>query len=164
MPEILWAPWRLVYVQGTGPADGSSGDIFLDLPAENDDRKNLILFRGSTCFVLMNAFPYTSGHLLIAPYRQVSDIVLMSDAELLEVNKLVASSLGWIRKVYRPDGFNIGVNLGHAAGAGIPSHLHWHVVPRWSGDTNFMSVLGDTRVIPQALPEAYDRLREALLE
>lgn len=161
MPEILWAPWRMQYIEKPSTGTGGGGDIFVDLPAENDDRKNLILYRGERAFVIMNAFPYTNGHLLIAPYRQVSDIAQMNDQELLEVNQLVAKAVTWLRKAYNPDGFNVGVNMGRAAGAGIPQHVHWHIVPRWNGDTNFMTVVGQVRVMPQTLEESYDRLLEA---
>jgi ATP adenylyltransferase len=139
-----------------------AGDIFLDLPAENEDAKNFILKRGETAFVILNAFPYTNGHVMIAPYRQVAEIDALNDAELLEVNQLLAKAVGWIRKVYRPDGFNIGVNMGRAAGAGIPIHIHWHIVPRWNGDTNFMTTVGQVRVMPETLERSYERLREAM--
>lgn len=159
MPDNLWAPWRLKYVE----KPSASGNIFVDLPAEKDDRKNLILHRGEAAFVIMNAFPYTNGHLLIAPFRQTNDLPSMTDIELLEINQLVAKSVKWLTETYSPDGFNIGVNLGRAAGAGIPQHIHWHVLPRWNGDTNFMTTVGDTRVMPQSLEDSYDRLREAVL-
>ncbi|HLP00190.1 MAG TPA: HIT domain-containing protein [Fimbriimonas sp.] len=136
-----------------------SGNIFVDLPAQADDRTNLILYRGETAFVLLNAYPYSSGHLMIATYRQTNDLESMTDAELLEINQLVAKAVGWLRQAYRPEGFNIGVNLGSAAGAGIPIHAHWHVVPRWNGDTNFMTTVGEVRVIPQELTETYDKLK-----
>jgi ATP adenylyltransferase len=161
MTEILWAPWRMTYIEK--PTTGKpGGDIFLDLPAQNDDEKNFILFRGSTSFVLLNAFPYTSGHLMVAPYRQVASIDLMNDDELLEVNQLVAKGIGWLRATYKPDGFNVGVNMGAAAGAGIPVHVHWHIVPRWGGDTNFMTTVGNVRVMPQTLEESYVRLRQVV--
>ena len=144
----------------TGKVEGR--DIFVDLPAENDDRANSILFRGNSGFVMLNAFPYTSGHLLIAPYRQVADIDLMNDAELLEINQLVAKGVRWLRRAYNPDGFNIGVNMGRAAGAGIPVHIHWHIVPRWNGDTNYMTTVGGVRVMPQTLEESFNRLSEAI--
>jgi len=162
MSERLWAPWRLKYIEQAPKVDGESGCIFLDLPAQNDDRKNLILFRGEKAFVMLNAFPYTNGHLMVAPYRHTADMTVLDDVELLEINQLVAKSVGWITKAYRPDGFNIGVNVGRAAGAGIPTHIHWHIVPRWDGDTNFMGVVGDVRVLPQSLEESYDRLKAAL--
>jgi ATP adenylyltransferase len=157
MLERLWAPWRFGYVQ-QADSQNLTGNIFVDLPALGDDREALILHRGTTAYVLMNAYPYTSGHLLVAPFREVADIVDLGDDELLEVNQLVAQSVRWLREVYQPDGFNIGVNMGRAAGAGIPRHVHWHVVPRWSGDTNFMTTVGDVRVIPQDLRDAYDRI------
>ncbi len=141
---------------------GDPGDLFLDLPARNDDEANLILRRGETAFVVMNAYPYTSGHLLVAPYRKTADFASLADAELLEINRLVAACIGWIAAAYRPDGFNVGVNLGSAAGAGVLGHIHWHVVPRWSGDANFMTSVGGVRVIPEALDAAYRRLRAAM--
>lgn len=158
MNDVLWAPWRLTYIEKPAQSSGT-GDIFVDLPAENDDRKNSILFRGTTAFVMLNAYPYTNGHLLIAPYRQVADIDLLDDAELLEINQLLAQGVRWLRTAYKPDGFNLGVNMGKAAGAGIPVHIHWHVVPRWNGDTNFMTAVGEVRVMPQSLEASYDRLR-----
>lgn len=161
MREILWAPWRMRYIERNSD-DGGTGDIFVDLPNRNDDRTNLILFRGRDAFVMMNAFPYTNGHLLIAPYRQVADIDGLNDAELLEINQLLARAIRWIRATYKPDGFNVGVNLGSAAGAGIPVHVHWHVVPRWGGDTNFMTTVGEVRVMPQTLEQSYDRLAEVI--
>ncbi|HSI71945.1 MAG TPA: HIT domain-containing protein [Fimbriimonas sp.] len=156
MPEILWAPWRLKYIEGS--KEGGTGDIFLDLPAQNEDRKNLILYRGTSAFVILNAYPYTNGHLMVAPFRQCANVEDLNDDELLEINQLVAASLRWLKKAFGPDGFNVGVNLGSAAGAGIPCHVHWHIVPRWSGDTNFMTTVGDIRVMPQSLEDTYDRL------
>ena len=161
MAEILWAPWRMTYIEK--PTTGKPGrDIFVDLPAENDDPKNLILYRGKAAFTMMNAFPYTSGHLLVAPYRQIAEIDSLDDAELLEINQLVAKAIRWLRASYRPDGFNVGVNMGAAAGAGIPVHIHWHIVPRWSGDTNFMTSVGNVRVMPQTLEDSFARIRQAV--
>jgi ATP adenylyltransferase len=161
MADVLWAPWRMQYIE-----KGSSGEvednIFVSLPAKENDRQNLILHRGKTAFVMMNAFPYTNGHLLIAPYKQTAELSDLTDEELLEINQLLAKAVGWIRQAYKPDGFNIGVNLGRSAGAGIPMHVHWHIVPRWSGDTNFMTTVGEVRVLPQSLEESYDRLKEAI--
>jgi ATP adenylyltransferase len=161
MPEIIWAPWRISYIERSKLA-GGTGDIFVDLPSEADDVQNLILFRGSLAFVMLNAFPYTNGHSMIAPYRQVPGIDDMNDAELLEVNQLLAKSIRWLKHTFDPDGFNVGVNLGKAAGAGIPVHVHWHVVPRWDGDTNFMTSVGEVRVMPQSLQETYARLAETI--
>lgn len=157
MSERLWAPWRLSYIEKATPSNGKC--IFLDLPAQTDDRKNLLLYRGKTAFVMLNAFPYTNGHLMVAPYKHTAVMSELDDDELLEINKLVAKCMDWISEAYRPDGFNIGVNIGRSAGAGIPTHIHWHIVPRWDGDTNFMSVVGEVRVLPQSLEDSYDRLK-----
>lgn len=158
MPENLWAPWRMKYVE----KPSASGNIFVELPARGDDRANFILYRGETAFIILNAYPYTNGHVLIAPFRQTNDLPTMTDQELLEINQLVAKSVKWLTEVYKPDGFNIGVNLGSASGAGIPEHIHWHVLPRWNGDTNFLTTIGDTRVMPQSLEDSYDRLLEVI--
>lgn len=134
----------------------------MDLPAEDNDRDNLILFRGKTAFMMLNGFPYTNGHLMVAPYKHTPDITELNDEELLEINQLVARAVIWLRQTYKPDGFNIGANLGSAAGAGIPTHIHWHIVPRWDGDTNYMAVIGDVRVLPQSLSESYDKLKKVI--
>lgn len=163
MADRIWAPWRLTYIEEASKTkDETTGCIFVDLPAHSDDRKNLILHRGRTAFVMLNAFPYTNGHLMVAPYKHTSDIAELDDTELLEINQLVAKCVDWISATYHPHGFNIGVNLGEAAGAGIPTHIHWHIVPRWNGDTNFMTTVGEVRVMPQSLVESYDRLRAAV--
>lgn len=159
MTERLWAPWRLSYIE---KKDGPSGCIFVDLPAENRDRENLILYRGRTAFVMLNRYPYCNGHLMIAPYKHTAELADLDDEELLEISRLLVRSVAWLRHAYRPEGFNIGLNLGRAAGAGIPDHVHWHVVPRWAGDTNYMTTVGETRVLPQSLEESYDRLRAAI--
>jgi ATP adenylyltransferase len=156
MPEHLWAPWRLDYIEKDTP---SGGCIFVDLPAREDDRENLLLFRGTTAFVMLNRYPYTNGHLMVAPYRHTADMGELSDEELLEIQRLLARCIEWLRAAYRPEGFNIGVNLGKVAGAGIPTHIHWHIVPRWGGDTNYMTTVADVRVLPQSLEDSYDRLR-----
>jgi ATP adenylyltransferase len=154
MNQNLWAPWRMQYVE----KPSASGNIFVELPARSEDEKNFILYRGAHSFVMLNAYPYTNGHMLIAPLRQTNDMPTMSDDELLEINQLVAKAVGWLTEVFRPDGFNIGVNLGRAAGAGIPEHIHWHVLPRWNGDTNFMTTVGETRVMPQSLEDSYQKI------
>lgn len=150
------------YIQSGEEVRKPVGNIFTVLPAENQDEKNGILFRGQYAFVILNAYPYTNGHLMIAPFRETNDLASLSDAELLEINQLLAKAVKAIRTVYRPDGFNIGVNIGSAAGAGIPQHLHWHVLPRWNGDTNFMMTVGNTRVMPQTLEESYSRLKAVI--
>ncbi|HWA82190.1 MAG TPA: HIT domain-containing protein, partial [Fimbriimonadaceae bacterium] len=153
--------WRFAYIEQPSTGLPGGGCIFVDLPAQENDRENLLLFRGKKAFVMLNAFPYTNGHLMVAPYRHTADMDALDDDELLEINQLVALSVRWITDAYRPDGFNIGVNLGRAAGAGIPTHIHWHIVPRWNGDTNFMTTVGDVRVLPQSLSDSYDRLKLA---
>lgn len=162
MAERLWAPWRFTYIEKPSTGTSEGGCIFVDLPAKDNDRENLLLYRGKRAFVMLNAFPYTNGHLMVAPYRHTADMDLLDDDELLEINKLVALAVRWIKAAYGPDGFNIGVNLGKAAGAGIPTHIHWHIVPRWNGDTNFMTTVGDVRVLPQSLDDSYDRLKRAV--
>ncbi|MDQ2986863.1 MAG: HIT domain-containing protein [Armatimonadota bacterium] len=156
MPDRIWAPWRLEYIEKDEPEGGC---IFVDLPAQSDDRKNLILHRGEHAFVILNAYPYTNGHLMVAPHRHTGNLEDLSDAELLEVNQFVRDCVRWLTSAYGPQGFNIGVNMGRSAGAGIEDHLHWHIVPRWNGDTNFMTTVGETRVLAQSLEDTYDRLR-----
>lgn len=156
MSDRIWAPWRLKYIEADGPS--SSGCIFVELPAQDNDRENLILYRGKTAFVILNRYPYTNGHLMVAPYKHTANLSELTDEELLEINQLVVRATEWITACYQPQGFNIGVNLGSAGGAGIPDHVHWHIVPRWNGDTNFMTTVGDVRVMPQSLEESYDRL------
>jgi ATP adenylyltransferase len=152
MPKPLWAPWRLEYVE---QADESTRCIFCE-PEET-----LVLHRGPLAFALLNRFPYTSGHLMVAPLRHVGEYDALTDAEALEIHHLATAGLDALRAVYSPHGHNLGWNLGRIAGAGIVEHVHLHVVPRWSGDTNFMPVLADVRVIPEALEESARRLREA---
>ena len=159
MSQRLWAPWRFPYLERAGPQEGC---IFIDLPAQNNDRENLILSRGKTAFVIMNAFPYTNGHLMVAPYKSTNDLAELSDEEMLEIQQLIRNCTRWLAKAYKPEGFNLGANLGKAAGAGIEQHVHWHIVPRWVGDTNFMPVVGDVRVLPQSLEESYDRIRAVI--
>jgi len=156
MSERIWAPWRLAYIER---AESEGGCIFVDLPAQSDDRDNLILHRAEHAFVMLNRYPYTNGHLMVAPFRHTGSMGDLSDAELLELNQLVRDCVHWLTEAYHPQRFNIGVNMGRAAGAGIEDHLHWHIVPRWSGDTNFMSTVGETRVMAESLSDTYDRLR-----
>jgi ATP adenylyltransferase len=163
MAERLWAPWRFDYVT-TASKPKQDGCIFVELPAQENDRENLILYRGERAFVIMNAFPYTNGHLMVAPYRHTPNIEDLDQEELYELSSLIADSVRWLKKAYGPEGFNIGANIGLAAGAGIPSHVHWHIVPRWTGDTNFMTTIGDVRVLPQALPDTYDLLKKTIGE
>jgi ATP adenylyltransferase len=153
MVRPLWAPWRLEYVEAVD--DERRGCIF----CEPEDE--LVLHRGTRAFVLLNRFPYAGGHLMVAPLRHVGDYRALADDEALEIHRLAADALRALTDVYRPEGHNLGWNLGRVAGAGVIDHVHLHVVPRWSGDTNFMPVLADVRVIPEALAESGRRLRDA---
>ena len=156
--ERLWAPWRVDYIT----ADQGKGCIFCTKPAQNRDEENLILKRGDLAFIMLNAFPYNNGHLMVAPYRHVGDISDLTDEEMLDLMRLVRFGKEVLSSAIHPDGFNIGINLGRVAGAGIADHIHVHVVPRWNGDTNFMPVIADTKVMPQALRATYAQLQEAL--
>jgi ATP adenylyltransferase len=158
--ERLWAPWRMEYIDSA--REGEGGCIFCDLPAEDDDEKNYILTRGDKAFVMLNKFPYNSGHLMIAPFRHMGEVEELENEEALEMHNLLQKSLKALKDAMNPDGFNIGMNLGQVAGAGIPDHVHWHVVPRWSGDTNFMPVVAETKVLPEQLNETSNRLRRQL--
>lgn len=160
--ERIWAPWRIDYILGN---EKESGCIFCTKPASDEDEENLIVHRAEGAFTMMNKFPYNNGHLLIIPYRHVPDICHLDPNENSLLIQEVCRALQVIREVMKPDGFNIGVNLGSVAGAGIEEHVHYHVVPRWNGDTNMMPVLADIKVIPQhlrstcvALSRAFRRL------
>ena len=160
--ERVWAPWRLEYIRSPKPG----GCIFCRAlsPEGGGDETNHVLHRGERCFVILNAFPYTSGHLMVAPYAHVPSIEDLDGAAAAEVMSLAQRSLAALRRNYRPEGFNLGVNEGEVAGAGVADHVHLHVVPRWGGDTNFMTTVGDARVLPQALEDACAELRERFAE
>ena len=153
----LWAPWRIEYVKA--PKDDAC--VFC-AAAAGDDAEHLVLERGVRCFLLLNAFPYAPGHAMSAPYRHVGEISDLDDDELLELMTLARGATAAMAEVMSPDGYNLGLNLGDVAGAGIADHLHVHVVPRWHGDTNFMPVIADTKVIPQALADTRAALVRAL--
>ncbi len=153
----LWAPWRLEYIQ----SEPTEGCIFCTKPGEEEDEENLIVWRGMYAFVMLNRFPYASGHAMAVPYRHTADPSALLPEEVAGLWEAVTRTLRVLRRVMKPDGFNIGMNLGRAAGAGIEDHLHIHIVPRWVGDTNFMPVLAEVKVIPQHLREAYRLLRPA---
>ena len=158
----LWAPWRIGYIQGLN----KSSDCFIcqNLANPQDDDKNLVLWRSSCCLVILNRFPYNNGHLLIAPARHIPDLEKATDEELLEMTRLVRESQRALSLALKPHGFNVGMNFGRCAGAGLPEHLHIHLVPRWDGDTNFMSVCGDTDVISQSLNELFEQLKQVSKE
>ena len=138
------------------------GCIFCDFPAAKNDEKNLILYRGKKSFIIMNKYPYNPGHLMIAPYRHVGEIEDLTSDEQIDLFYCLKLSILAIKSALKPDGLNIGINIGKVAGAGVKDHLHIHVVPRWNGDTNFMPVLADVKVIPEALEETYKKLRESI--
>ena len=153
----MWAPWRLDYIRGPK----SDTCIFCDALEGNDDRASHIVHRGERCFVILNAYPYNNGHVMVAPNKHCPSIEELDAAELTELMTLAQRSIGSIRDVYGADGFNLGINQGAIAGAGIEEHMHLHVVPRWAADTNFMPVIGDTRVLPQALDQSWEELTKA---
>ena len=156
--ERIWAPWRTVYVG----KDHGSGCIFCEKLQSAEDEANYLLWRGEKVFVLLNLYPYNNGHLLVAPKRHVGDLTELDAEELLEIGRTTQQMIRLLRAAFHPDGFNVGVNLGTIAGAGIPGHCHVHIVPRWGGDTNFMPVLGDVRVISEGLDMTYRKLKEAM--
>jgi ATP adenylyltransferase len=159
MTKPLWAPWRLEYIT---QADELEGCVFCtEAAGEVADGESLLVHAGASAIALLNKYPYSSGHLMAAPTRHVGSFAELTDEEALELHQLARASIEALARVYGPDGFNLGWNLGRVAGAGIADHVHLHVVPRWSGDTNFMPVLADVKVIPEHLLETRDRLREA---
>lgn len=155
----LWAPWRMTYVGGETPR---SGCVFCVKASENKDEENLILVRGKSCFALMNLYPYNSGHLMIAPYAHIPSIQQMSVDSLTEMMTLAQRLLDALQQALGPHGYNLGINQGEVAGAGIADHAHLHIVPRWSGDTNFMPVIADVKVMPEFLESTYQKIRAHL--
>ena len=154
--DQLWAPWRMELVsRGEGP----KGCIFCDLPLEKDDRENLVLGRTERTFAMLNKYPYNNGHLMVIPRLHASDVHALPDEDYQELGEMLRVALRLVGRAYAPHGANLGMNLGRVAGAGIADHLHWHVVPRWGGDTNFMPVLSDTKVMVEHLHATWGRLR-----
>ena len=156
--DQLWAPWRLSYVAVAAKTPPPDACFLCQGLAESDDRRNLIALRTPRSVVVLNRFPYNNGHLLVAPLRHKGRLDELDADELLETMETLRRMLGLLDGLLQPDGYNVGLNLGRAAGAGLPGHLHWHVVPRWHGDTNFMPLLADTKVIVQSLDALYDLL------
>lgn len=170
--ERIWAPWRLEYIVGNEPATeppaaaeilpGGDASCFLCQGAvEGDDRRRFVLGRSPHCLVMLNRYPYNNGHLLVAPKRHVARLDQLEPAEQLELTQKIGEMIQLLEKALNPGGFNVGLNLGQIAGAGMPGHLHWHIVPRWSGDTNFMPVFAGVRVIPQSLDALWEALCDA---
>lgn len=175
--EHLWSPWRMTYLRGADPAAeaqagqstspilgtrplGPVGCIFCDLPAQDRDADNLIVRRGRLAFVILNRYPYNNGHLMVVPYAHVPSLEQLDAPTLAEFMALTQQALATLRRMYAPDAFNLGANIGGAAGAGIAEHVHLHVVPRWAGDTNFMSTVAGTRVIPEDLRDTWRQARD----
>ncbi|WP_243373553.1 HIT domain-containing protein [Geotalea sp. SG265] len=152
--ERLWAPWRMEYIENSK----SEGCVLCIGPDRTADRDRLILYRSELSLVMLNRYPYTNGHLMVAPLRHTSDMDSLDDKEMLDLFRVLKLCRSVVEKTAFPHGFNVGINLGHAAGAGIDDHLHIHLVPRWNGDTNFMTVISDVRVMPENLLTTYDRL------
>jgi len=153
--ERIWAPWRIQYIQMEKP----EGCILCEKPKQNNDALNYILHRGDKNFIILNSYPYNPGHLMVAPYRHVASLEELTEEERHEHFEIVSQSIKVLRQVFNPGGFNIGMNVGKVAGTGIEDHFHTHIVPRWQGDTNFMPVLADIRVLPEALAETYQKLK-----
>ena len=154
--EHIWAPWRIEYIQMEKP----KGCILCNKPKQNNNALNYILYRGSKNFIIMNKYPYNMGHLMITPYRHVANLDELTKKERDEHFEIVSRSIKLLRQVFNPNGFNIGINMGKVAGAGIEEHFHTHLVPRWVGDTNFMPVVSSTSVVPEALAETYAKLKD----
>jgi ATP adenylyltransferase len=157
--DYLWTPWRYAYIASASREDGC---IFCEALAAGDDRKTLIIFRGNRNFIILNRYPYTSGHVMVVPNAHIADFVAAESETLSEMMSLAQRVQSALESAYHPQGYNLGMNLGRAAGAGVTGHLHLHVLPRWSGDANFMTVVGETRVEPEDLDTTYEKLRKAL--
>ncbi|NPA54532.1 MAG: HIT domain-containing protein [Aquificae bacterium] len=157
--ERLYSPWRSQYIE---EFDKQEGCFLCNAYKSQDDEKNLVLYRGKKCFIIMNLYPYNAGHVMVCPNNHVGDFTSLDEETLCELSKLTQLSIKAIKEALKPDGFNLGFNLGRAAGAGLEEHIHNHVVPRWIGDTNFMPVIGEVKVISQDLKEIYKKIKAAL--
>lgn len=157
-PRIVYAPWREEFVLSKNKEDGCIFCKCIAVPEE--DAKNYVVYRGDTALVMLNLYPYTSGHLLVIPYRHVAELEDVNDAEHLECAQLMQKSVRVLKACMAPDGYTLGLNIGRAAGAGVPGHLHWHVVCRWSGDSNFLPVVGGSRLLSVSMDETYSRITE----
>lgn len=155
--ERMWAPWRSSYVGKEQPP----GCILCLKPREDNDATNYIVARGKYVYVLLNLFPYNCGHLMVAPYRHVGEMEDLDPNEWVEFSRMLPRAVAALKEAYHPQGFNLGINIGRVSGAGVPGHLHWHVVPRWEGDSNFMQVVNETRVLPESLDDTFIKIRTA---
>jgi ATP adenylyltransferase len=159
--QRIWAPWRLAYVKDA-TKDAEDECVFCAKPAVGDDEASLIVHRGERCFVILNKYPYTNGHLMVAPFEHIGALPELDTETVAEMMGLAQRAIVALEQTYSPHGYNVGFNQGRVAGAGVEHHIHMHVVPRWGGDTNFMPVLADTRVMPQTLEQSYEALRGRL--
>jgi ATP adenylyltransferase len=160
--DYLWSPWRYRYIAEASKSPNQGRCVFCEAAKGHDDAQTLVVFRGQKNFIILNRYPYTSGHVMVVPYAHVGDLSAAEPDALSEMMHLAQRSQNALANTYHPDGFNLGMNLGRAAGAGIEPHIHMHVLPRWFGDTNFMTVTAETRVEPEELSTTYDRLQKAL--
>ena len=151
----IWAPWRIEYIQ----MEEVKGCVLCEKPGQKNDAESYILYRGKKNYVIMNTYPYTAGHLMIVPYRHLASLEKLTEEERHEHFDIVSRGIEVLKQVFKPDGLNVGMNLGKVAGAGIDDHIHTHIVPRWQGDTNYMTVMADVRVVPEALAETYKKLK-----
>jgi ATP adenylyltransferase len=158
----IWSPWRMKYIENHEGKE--EGCVFCNAHARQDSAANLIAYRSSHAFVILNRYPYTSGHLMVIPFKHVASLEELDPATRADMMELTSQSISVLQKIYHPQGFNMGANIGQAAGAGLPGHIHIHIVPRWGGDTNFMSTLGETRVLPEALEDTYLRVQKGFME
>jgi ATP adenylyltransferase len=156
--EIKFTPWRMAYIK-SADAPASGGCVLCEQGRSNDEAAALVLYRGATCYVIMNLYPYNTGHLMVTPYEHTADLPGLDAATAAELFDLTRRSVALLGQALAPQGFNLGMNLGRTAGAGIDEHLHVHIVPRWSGDTNFMPIVGGTKLIPESLEQTYAKLR-----
>lgn len=157
----IWSPWRMKYIENSQKEDAC---IFCNAQAKDDSAENLIAFRGKRAYVILNRYPYTSGHLMVVPFAHQPNLEELDAATRAEMMELTTQCMSVLRKIYHPHAFNMGANIGEAAGAGVQSHVHIHIVPRWAGDTNFMSAVGETRVLPEALEQTYRRVHDVFSE
>ena len=161
--DYLWTPWRYAYVAGLDK-DKNSGCVFCDLPRAGDDAKAGIVYRGSHCYVILNVYPYTSGHIMIVPFAHLDELQKLPVEAAHEMMDLAQRMERVLRELYKPDGLNLGINIGKAAGAGVAGHIHMHALPRWIADANFMSVTGETRILPESLERTYERIKGAMVD
>ena len=162
--DAIWAPWRLAYIKSEPPKPDEKGCFLCRYCEQDNDAENLVLSRTSHTLVVLNRFPYNNGHILVTPCEHKASLEELSDEELLDCQKQIQKLTSLLSEAINAEGFNVGLNLGRVAGAGLPGHLHWHIVPRWNGDTNFMPVISDTKVIPQSLRALYDLLQPSFHE